>query len=279
MKAFGRFLRRPSVLVGLMLLTIVVAIALLAPMLYPRDPWQMVGRPFLPPFRDARWPLGTDMLGRDIAAGLAHGARVSLIVGLASTACALVLGIGFGAIAGYYGGTADDALMRVTEFFQTIPTFIFALVVVAILRPSLTSIILALGIVSWPPVARLVRAEFASLRARDFVQAARALGERDLAIAITQILPNALSPIVVMGSLMVANAILAEAAISFLGLGDPNMMSWGYMIGASRSFMRQAWWMSVFPGLVIFLVVLTINLVGEGLNDALNPRRRRQARA
>jgi peptide/nickel transport system permease protein len=256
-----------------------VVVAALAPVFYPQDPWAMAGRPFLPPFTDLQFPLGTDMMGRDIAAGLAYGARVSLIVGIVSTACAIMLGVTLGGIAGYYGGFADDALMRVTEFFQTIPTFIFALVMVAILSPSILSIILAIGIVSWPPVARLVRAEFASLRGREFVQAAIALGESDRHIILRQILPNTLSPVLVMGSMMVASAILTEAAISFLGLGDPNMMSWGYMIGASRTVIRQAWWMSFFPGLVIVIVVLMINLVGEGLNDVLNPRLARKGRA
>jgi peptide/nickel transport system permease protein len=274
-----RLLKNPGAAIGIALLVAVVVVAALAPVLYPQDPWSMAGRPFLPPFTDPQFPLGTDMMGRDIAAGLAYGARVSLIVGIVSTACAIVLGVTLGGIAGYYGGLADDALMRVTEFFQTIPTFIFALVMVAILSPSILSIILAIGIVSWPPVARLVRAEFASLRGREFVQAAIALGESDRHIILRQILPNTLSPVLVMGSLMVASAILTEAAISFLGLGDPNMMSWGYMIGASRTVIRQAWWMSFFPGLVIVLVVLMINLVGEGLNDVLNPRLARKGRA
>jgi peptide/nickel transport system permease protein len=277
--ALKRFLTNPLAMIGLVILVAVVGLAIFAPMLYPKDPWAMVSRPFVPPFVNPRFPLGTDTLGRDIAAGLAHGARVSLLVGIASTVCALVLGILLGALAGYFGGYADEALMRVTEFFQTIPTFIFALVVVAILRPSIVSIIIAIGVVSWPPVARLVRTEFASLRNREFVQAAVALGESDLRIILTQLLPNALSPILVMGSLMVASAILTEAAISFLGLGDPNMMSWGYMIGAARTVIRQAWWMSFFPGIVIFLVVLMINLVGDGLNDALNPRLARKGRA
>ncbi|WP_230533717.1 ABC transporter permease [Microvirga roseola] len=274
-----RLLKNPSAAIGIGLLFLVILVAALAPVLYPQDPWAMVGRPFLPPFTDPQFPLGTDMMGRDIAAGLAYGARVSLLVGIVSTACAIILGVTLGGIAGYYGGLADDGLMRVTEFFQTIPTFIFALVMVAILSPSIQSIIVAIGIVSWPPVARLVRAEFASLRSREFVQAAIALGESDRHIILRQILPNTLSPVLVMGSLMVASAILTEAAISFLGLGDPNMMSWGYMIGASRTVIRQAWWMSFFPGLVIVLVVLTINLVGEGLNDVLNPRLARKGRA
>ncbi|MGI6856413.1 ABC transporter permease [Mesorhizobium sp. 1B3] len=267
-----RFVANPKALFGLTILAIVVLAALFAPLLFPRDPWQMATRPFLPPFQDVNFWLGTDMLGRDILAGLVYGAQVSLIVGLVSTLVAVGVGILFGALAGYYGGIIDDALMRITEFFQTIPTFVFALVLVAILSPSVASIILAIGIVSWPPVARLVRGEFASLRSREYVKAAMVLGQSDRQIILTQILPNTMSPVIAMSSLMVASAILTEAAISFLGLGDPNMMSWGYMIGASRTVIRQAWWMSFFPGIVILLVVLALNLVGDALNDVLNPR-------
>ncbi len=273
-----RFLTDPKAIIGLTILIVTVAAALLAPVLFPRDPWQMVSRPFLPPFQDARYWLGTDMLGRDILAGIAYGAQMSLIVGIVSTAAALILGILVGAFAGYNGGWIDDALMRGTEFFQTIPTFVFALLMVAILAPSITSIIIAICVVSWPPVARLVRSEFATLRSREFVKAARVLGESNSRIIFTQILPNTLSPVIAMSSLMVASAILTEAAISFLGLGDPNRMSWGYMIGAARTVIRQAWWMSFFPGLVILLVVLALNLVGETLNDALNPRLSRKGR-
>ena len=273
-----RFLRNPKAQFGLAVLAIVVLAALFAPFLFPRNPWQMATRPFLPPFQDPHFWLGTDMLGRDILAGLVYGAQVSLIVGLVSTLVAVGVGILFGALAGYYGGVIDDALMRVTEFFQTIPTFVFALVLVAILSPSVASIIIAIGIVSWPPVARLVRGEFASLRSREYVKAAIVLGHSDRQIMLTQILPNTMSPIIALSSLMVASAILTEAAISFLGLGDPNMMSWGYMIGASRTVMRQAWWMSFFPGIVILFAVLALNLLGDALNDVLNPRLSKKGR-
>ncbi len=274
-----RFGRNRGAVVGLAVLVVVVLVAVLAPVLYPYSPWQMVGRPFLPPFEQADLPLGTDMLGRDIAAGLAHGARVSLMVGLVSTVVACVLGIAFGAFAGYHGGIVDDLLMRVTEFFQTIPTFVFAVVLVAIFTPSIASIVAAIAIVSWPPVARLVRGEFLSLREREFVQAAIVIGQSPARIMVTQILPNAMSPVIVTASLMVATAILTESAISFLGLGDPDLMSWGFMIGAARTVIRQAWWMSFFPGVAIFLTVLALNLVGEGLNDAFNPRLARRGRA
>jgi peptide/nickel transport system permease protein len=238
----------------------------------------MTGAPFQRPF-GAEFTLGTDMLGRNVLSGIVHGARVSLMIGVVSTAVAVLLGVLLGALAGFHGGWIDDALMRFTEFFQTIPSFVFAVVLVAIFRPSISSIVAAIAIVSWPPIARLVRGEFLSLRSREFVQAAVVVGESNLRIIAAQILPNAVSPIVVTGSLMVASSILLESALSFLGLGDPNMMSWGYMIGAARSVIRNAWWMSTFPGIAIFLTVLAINLVGEGLNDALNPRLARKGRA
>ncbi len=212
------------------------------------------------------------MLGRDIAAGLVHGARVSLLVGTISTLFAVVVGVGVGSIAGYFGGRIDDALMRITEFFQTIPQLAMAVVLVAIFTPSLFSIVTAIALVSWPPVARLVRAEVLSLREREFVEAAIVLGRPTHLILLDEILPNTLPPVIVTASLMVATAILTEAALSFLGLGDRNFMSWGFMIGAARSMLREAPWLSVFPGLAILITVLAVNLAGEGLNDALNPR-------
>jgi peptide/nickel transport system permease protein len=181
-----------------------------------------------------------------------------------STAVALVVGVLVGSVAGYCGGRIDDALMRVTEFFQTIPQLAMAVVIVAIFNPSIYSIVGAISVVSWPPVARLVRGEFLSLKQREFVQAAIVIGQRPLRIILTQILPNAMSPIIVSASFMVATAILTESALSFLGLGDRNMMSWGFMIGAARTMIREAWWMSVWPGVAILLTVLAINLIGEG---------------
>ncbi len=270
--AFQRFAANKGALVGLVVLLVILVVAVAGPWWYPTSPWRMVGRPFLAPFVMDRFPLGTDTLGRDIAAGLAHGARVSLLIGLVSTSVALLIGVPLGALAGYFGGWIDDAAMRFTEFFQTIPSFALAIVIVAILQPSLASIVLAIGVVSWPPVARLVRGEVMSLRTREYVQAAVTLGQSTPRIIFSQVLPNAVAPIIVMGSLMVASAILLESALSFLGLGDPNMMTWGYMVGAGRTRLIDAWWVSFFPGFAIFLTVLALNLVGEGLNDALNPR-------
>jgi peptide/nickel transport system permease protein len=260
--------------IGLFILLAVILCAAAAPFLFPRSPWSMVQRPFLPPFTVDGLMLGTDALGRDVLSGLFHGARVSLLVGLVSTVVALSIGIPIGALAGYYGGLVDDGLMRFTEFFQTIPSFALAIVLLAIFQPSLGYIILTIAIVSWPPVARLVRGEVLSLRHREFVEAATLSGQSNLRIIIWQVLPNALPPIIVLASLMVATAILLESSLSFLGLGDPNVMSWGYMIGAARTVLRTAWWLSFIPGIAIVLTVLALNLIGEGLNDALNPRLR-----
>jgi peptide/nickel transport system permease protein len=272
-----RFSRNKGAVVGLFILAFVLATAIFGPLLFPASPWEMAGPPFQRPF-DPEFPLGTDTLGRDILSGIVHGARVSLLIGFVATLVAVVVGVILGALAGYYGGIIDDLLMRFTEFFQTIPSFVFAVVLVAIFTPSIASIVAAIAIVSWPAVARLVRGEFLTLRTREFVQASVVLGQSARHIIFVEILPNAVSPIIVAGSLMVATAILIESSLSFLGLGDPNLMSWGFMIGAARTVIRTAWWMSFFPGLAILLTVLALNLVGEGLNDALNPRLSREGR-
>ena len=267
-----RFSYNRGAVIGLVILALVIATAIAAPFLFPQSPWKMVQRPFLPPFTQDGLLLGTDALGRDVMSGLAHGAYVSLLVGLVSTIVALAIGVPVGALAGYFVGRTDDILMRFTEFFQTIPSFALAIVLLAIFQPSLTYVIIAIAIVSWPPVARLVRGEVLSLRTREFVEAAALSGLGSGQIILRHVLPNALPAIIVLASLMVAQAILLESSLSFLGLGDPNIMSWGYMIGAARTVIRTAWWLSFIPGMAILLTVLALNLIGEGLNDALNPR-------
>lgn len=272
-----RFADNRGAVIGLIILALVILTAIAAPFVFPQSPWKMVQRPFLPPFTDEALLLGTDALGRDVLSGLAHGAYVSLLVGLVSTIVALAIGVPVGALAGYFVGRTDDVLMRFTEFFQTIPSFALAIVLLAIFQPSLTFVIIAIAVVSWPPVARLVRGEVLSLRTREFVEAATLQGLGNAQIILRHILPNALPPIIVLASLMVAQAILLESSLSFLGLGDPNIMSWGYMIGAARTVIRTAWWLSFLPGMAILLTVLALNLIGEGLNDALNPRLTRKS--
>ena len=278
MHAFGQFCRRyarnRAALGGLMVLLLILLMAGFASVLFPDDPWDMVAQPLLWPGQDGEYPLGSDLMGRNLMSGLFHGARVSLLFGFSATLAALVIGVAVGAVAGYYRGWADGVLMRITELFQTVPPFILAIVLVAILTPSAGTIVFAIALVSWPGVARLVRAEFIALREREFVQAGIVVGMGDLRIMFTQILPNAMGPIIVSASLMVATAILLEASLAFLGLGDPNLMSWGTIIGAGRDALRTAWYIAALPGAAILLTVVSFNLIGEGLNDALNPRLR-----
>jgi peptide/nickel transport system permease protein len=270
MEFLRRFARNRPALVGVAVLAAVAALALLAPAFYPRSPFEMIGKPFEPPL--AGTLLGTDQLGRDVTAGVVHGARVTLLIGLVATFIAILLGVTLGGIAGYFGGWVDTLLMRLTEIFQTIPFFLFAILLVAVLTPSVGSVVFAIAVVSWPPMARLVRGEFLSMRNREFVLACVSMGMGHWRIILRHILPNSLSAIIVTGSLMVATAILIESGLSFLGLTDPNVMSWGFIIGSGRTVLRTAWWVIAMPGIAILLTVMAINLVGEGLNDALNPR-------
>ncbi|MDL2406878.1 ABC transporter permease [Rhizobium calliandrae] len=266
------FLSNPNALFGLAFLALIVLAALLAPVFYPGDPMEMVARPFLWPGQDWAYPLGTDSMGRDVLAGILHGARISLTVGIAATLLGLGAGITIGALAGYFGGLVDDLLVKFIEIFQTIPSFVLLVVLVAIAQPSVTTVTFAIAIVSWPTVARLTRAEFRAIREKDYVLAARSLGFGHGRIIFLEILPNALPPLIVTSSVMVASAILMESALSFMGLGDPNHISWGSMIGTGRDAIRTAWYLTALPGLAIVFTVLALNLIGDGLNDALNPR-------
>lgn len=267
------FARNRSAVMGMLILVVIFLMAISASLFFPDDPFSLAGQSMSAPGENG-FLLGSDSLGRDVASGIAHGAKTSLLIGLLATLVAVLIGVIMGALAGYYGGIIDNLLMRTTEMFQTIPSFLFAILLVAIMKPSILSIVIAIAVVSWPAVARLVRGEFLSLRNREFVQACHTLGMGDVRIMLGEILPNCLSPIIVIGSLMVATAILVESGLAFLGLGDPNIMSWGFQIGAGRTLLRSAWWVCTFPGIAILLTVLAINLVGEGLNDALNPRLR-----
>lgn len=275
MKSFALlYVRNVGAVIGLVLLMVVIGCGLTASWLSPGSPWDMAGAPVTPPFEEIQHLFGTDVLGRDILAAVVHGARVSIAIGATATMVALLIGVTVGAVAGYLGGLVDDLLMRATEFVQAIPSFVLTILIVAIFQPSVASIIAAVAIVSWPPVARVVRGEVLSVKERDFVLAAEAAGQGPINILVREILPNTLSSVVVLASFMIATAILIEAGLSFLGLGDPNAMSWGFMIGSGRSTLRVAWWTSVFPGLALVVTVLALNLIGEGLADALNPRLR-----
>lgn len=266
------YFRSPPAVIGLLLLMLVLAMALSADWLYPRDPLALAGRPLIWPFSNPRFLLGTDNSGRDIAAQIFHGARISLLIGLVATLISVVIGITIGAVAGYYGDWVDTILMRITEAFQTLPNFILLLVLVAVFGSTITTVTVAIGIVSWPASARLTRAEFLSLRNREFVQAGRTLGLRDAKLIFGEILPNALPPVIVYASVVMAIAILLESALAFLKLSDPNVASWGNLIGAGRDVLRVQWYVSAIPGVAILVTVLAVSLVGQGLNDALNPR-------
>lgn len=272
MRALRAFLRSPAAVIGSVILLAVLVMGVSAHWFYPGDPLGLAGRPLQWPGQNPRFPLGTDPSGRDIAAQLFHGARVSLLIGFVATAIAALIGIAIGALAGFYGGAVDTALMRVTEAFQTVPNFLLLLVLVAVFGSAIETVTIAIGIVSWPPVARLTRAEFLTLRTRDFVQACRVQGLSDAHLILREVLPNALPPVIVYASVVMAVAILLESALAFLQLSDPNVPSWGNLIGLGRNVLRTEWYVSAIPGGAILLTILGVSLVGQGLNDALNPR-------
>lgn len=271
------YLRNRAAVAGLVLLLLAVLAAAMAQVVYPAGALAIVAEKNIWPLSQAAHPFGTDNLGRDMAAALMHGTRVSLTVALLAALCSSLVGLLVGAIAGYYGGRIDDALMRVSEFFQILPNLLFALVLGTIMGPSLPTIVLAIAIVSWPGTARMARAEFMSLREREFVLACQGLGMPDWQIIVREILPNALPPLIVLSSMHVAIAMLVESALAFLGLSDPNEPSLGWLIGKGRQALRTEWYIALVPGVAIMILVVSINLVAEGLNDALNPRARRRS--
>lgn len=260
--------------IAVAILLLVGLAALSAPLLFPGDPLDMTLAPYLWPGDDWAHPLGSDLMGRDLAAGLAHGARVSLVVGAASAALTLSIGVLVGLLSGWYGGWADNVLMRVTDFFQIVPRFLLAVILVALLEPSLWVVVLSLGITSWTHTARVVRAEVLGLRNREYVQAGLAAGMSHARILLRHVLPNALTPILVSTSIVVAGCILAESGLSFLGLGDPNLLSWGAMIGTGREAIQTGWYMIAIPGVAVMLTVWALNVLGDALNQYFNPKLR-----
>ncbi|MEW6644834.1 MAG: ABC transporter permease [Pseudomonadota bacterium] len=273
--ALRQFGRSPSGVVGALLLVVLVLGAVFGPALYPIDPLDIAGAPFTPPSADA-W-LGTDYLGRDVLAGLIYGGRATLTVGAVAALITIAIGVTVGALSGFFGGTIDTMLVKITEFFQILPPLLFAMVLVTLFGQKLSTITLAIGAVSWPAAARLTRAEFMRLRNLDFIKASRAAGADNGHLILRVVLPNALPPIIVSATLAIGVAILFEGGLSFLGLGDPNTMSWGLMLGQNRNYVLDAWWAVTFPGAAIFLAVLAVSLVGDGVNDAINPRLRRRS--
>ncbi len=267
-----RFKRNKTALVGCAIVLLVFLTALSAPVISPYDPAQIdVGKILSGPTRTH--PLGTDELGRDVLSRMIWGARISLLVGFVAVGISILIGIVLGAVAGYYGRTVDDLLMRFVDVMLAIPTFFLILAVIALLEPSIWNIMSVIGVTSWMGVARLVRGQFLNLKETDYVVSAKALGAGDLRIIFLHILPNAMAPVYVSAVLGVAGAILVESSLSFLGLGvQPPTPSWGSILTAGKDNIEIAWWLSLFPGLAILITVLGYNLLGEGLQDALNPR-------
>ena len=270
---FQTFFKSYSAVTGLIILIGIAVMGFIGPLFYPTDPFDMVWMPFSPPGADG-FLLGTDYLGRDILSQIINGARVSIAIGFSAALVSCFIGVGIGSFAGFYGGWVEEILMRITEFFQVLPTLLFAMVIVALFGSSVLSITLAIGAVSWASVARITRSEFLRIKELDFVLASRSSGSNNMALIFRVILPNAAAPIIVQSALLVGAAITFEAGLAFLGLSDPNVISWGQVIGSNRVYILDATYTVTFPGIAIFITVLAISLVGDGLNDALNPKLR-----
>lgn len=262
---------RPALL-GLLFVIVFIFVGIFGSILVPADPFEMVAVPLTGPGGETL--LGSDYLGRDVFVGIVHGTQATMIIAVTATLVTVFIGITIGALAGYYGGMIDNILMRITEFFQVLPPLVFAMVIVAVFSSDIIVVILAIAVTTWTTEARLTRAEFLKIKEQDYVTASRAIGDRDLRIITKIILPNAMPPIIIAITLRVGITIIYEAALSFLGLTDPDIITWGKMIGQSRDYFFDAWWTVTFPGVAILLIVLCIALIGDGLNDALNPKLR-----
>jgi peptide/nickel transport system permease protein len=269
-----QFRRNRAAELSLYLIIGFVLAAALAHQFSPYDPFALGDETLIAP-RGDHW-MGTDDLGRDTLSRVIHGSRVPLLVGFLATAASMALGILIGSLSGYFGGRTDVVLMRVTEYVLVVPRFFLALLVIAMLGTGIEKIILVIGVLGWPEVARVVRAQFLTFREREFVIAARAIGASHVKVIFREILPNAIPPAVVVASILVARAILLEAGLSFLGLGDPNLISWGSLLSEAQERISASIWLALFPGLAISLLVLCINLFGDGINDVLNPKLRKK---
>ena len=265
-------LRNPLTLIGFAIIAGILLLALIAPWIAPYDPNAINVKAILLAPEANQW-LGTDGLGRDVFSRMLYGGRISLLVGFVAVGIATLIGIVLGAVAGFYRGWVDTVIMRTVDVMLSIPTFFLILAVIAFLTPSIWNIMIVIGLTSWMGVTRLVRAEFLSLRNREFVLAAQALGAKDARLIFTHLLPNSLTPIIVSSILGIASAVLVESGLSFLGLGvQAPQASWGNILTDGKEYIQFAWWLSLFPGLAILLTVLGYNLLGDGLRDAYNPR-------
>lgn len=265
-------LQNPLARWGLGIISTILVLALLAPLIAPFDPDAINVKAILLAPSSDHW-MGTDGLGRDVFSRMLYGARISLLVGFVAVGIATIIGVILGAIAGFYRGWVDVIIMRLVDVMLSIPTFFLILAVIAFLNPSIWNIMIVIGLTSWMGVTRLVRAEFLSLREREFILSARTMGAGDLRLIFLHLLPNSLTPIIVSTVLGIASAVLVESGLSFLGLGvQPPQASWGNILTDGKEYIQFAWWLSLFPGLAILLTVLGYNLLGEGLRDALDPR-------
>lgn len=259
---------------GLFLLLILILIAVFAPFLEPYSAKSLGTDILSGPC--SRYLLGTDDLGRDVLSMLIEGTRVSLLVGTMAALISCVIGIIFGAVAGYFGGAADKIMNEIINIFMMLPSFFLVLIIVALFGSSILNVMLVIGITSWPSNARLMRAQTMSLRERTFVKSAQAVGESHFSIIFRYIIPNGVFPVIANTTMNIGGAILTEASLSFLGLGDPNVVSWGQMINQGRGYILNGWWVATFAGLAILLVVLIFYLIGDGISDQINPKKRRR---
>ncbi len=275
MNFWEMFYKNKLALTGCGIVVLLFAVSLLAPVIAPYDPGAIDLKNVLASPSAEHW-FGTDQLGRDVLSRMIWGARISLKVGFVATGLAILIGMILGAVAGYYGGWIDAVIMRFVDIMLCFPTFFLILAVIAFLEPSIWNIMIVIGLTSWMGVTRLVRADFISLRERDFVRAARSIGANDARIIFIHILPNALASILVAATLGIAGAILTESALSFLGIGvQPPTPSWGNILTAGKDNIDIAWWISLYPGLAILITVVGYNLLGEGIRDASDPRLKR----
>lgn len=275
-EAVRMFMRNKSALLGVFLLVGMLVLSFVVPLFYDQDPTARVRglRPHMSPFDEGAPFMGTDNLARNIWTMVIYGGAQSLKIAAAASAMIIIIGVTLGALAGYYGGRVDSVLMRITEFFLVLPGLLFAIVLVALFGASFWMLTFAIGAISWPQLMRLTRAEFLRLKNLEYVKAARAIGAGDFRIITRVILPNAMPTLIVSATLIMGLAIIVEAGLSFLGLGDPDALTWGWIIGRAREFFTVNWWAVTFPGLAIFFTVLGLSLVGDGLQDAYNPKLR-----
>ncbi|TVQ35011.1 MAG: ABC transporter permease [Spirochaetaceae bacterium] len=271
-ETWRRFRKNKWAMAGMVLLLFLAVVAIGADFVAPEGlDDQQLGRRFLPPSAEAL--LGTDHLGRDILSRIIHGSRLSLSIGFITTSIGLLIGGGLGAVAGYYGGSRDQAIMRIMDVILAIPGFIFAVALVTALGPNLTNLMIAVGVNSIPYFARIIRSSVMSVKENEYIEAARALGCSHTWIILRHVIPNSFAPILVQATLRIGDTIIIAAGLSFLGLGaQPPLPEWGAMLSGGRQYLRDAWWMATFPGIAIMFTVLAFNLVGDGLRDALDPR-------